>query len=48
MVRPVLADRGYVTVFIGGNRDARPHKARSPKVRGRGEVGGEGGGRARK
>jgi len=33
----------YVTVFIGGSRDTRPHKARSPReseVRGRGEVGG--------
>jgi hypothetical protein len=34
----------YVTVFIGGSRDARPHKARKPKkgsveVRGGGEVG---------
>ena len=35
----------YVTVFIGGSRDARPHKARKPQkgsveVRGGGEVGG--------
>ena len=33
-----------MTVFIGGNRDARPPKARKPRngseVRGRGEVGG--------